>query len=303
MQQWLLERFGPGAQTAWRLLLYFTFLFAFLVVGQYGASLLPRQALHWIGRLVALASALAAAGIILWRFHDRPLGALGLAWTRQAPRDVGSGLIVGGALLLTATAILIVTGTVRFVPDEGALRHYLIALTWSFGFFFLAAAEEEILYRGYPFQALVQWLGVGPAVVGTSAFFSFRHAINPNIDGVAFLNIFLAGVLLALAYLRTRSLWFPTALHAAWNWTMAAVVDLPVSGLVIIDVPLYDAVETGMDWWTGGAFGPEGGLAATVTLLVGIAWTIRTRTLHESPEMRDLRPIVDTRLQRNRVSS
>jgi uncharacterized protein len=36
-------------------------------------------------------------------------------------------------------------------------------------------------------------------------------------------NIFLAGVMLAVAYLRTRSLWFATGVHLGWNWTMATL--------------------------------------------------------------------------------
>jgi hypothetical protein len=109
----------------------------------------------------------------------------------------------------------------------------------------------------------------------------------------AIVNIFLAGVLLSLAYVRTRSLWFATGLHAGWNWTMASLFGFPVSGLSIVDTPLYDARETGADWWTGGAFGPEAGLAGTLAVLAGVLWLWRTRALAESERMRARRPLVD----------
>src|SRR5690606_35760065 len=113
----------------------------------------------------------------------------------------------------------------------------------------------------------------------------------------AFVNIFLAGVMLALAYLRTRSLWFATALHAGWNWTMATLFAFPVSGLTMIDTPLYDAVERGTDWWTGGEFGPEAGVVGTLVLAAGIWVLLRGRAPRESEHMRRLGPIVDRRLR------
>ncbi|HEX8429667.1 MAG TPA: hypothetical protein VF625_00210, partial [Longimicrobium sp.] len=63
-----------------------------------------------------------------------------------------------------------------------------------------------------------------------------------------------------------------------------------------LDTPLYSARETGADWWTGGAFGPEAGLAATLAIAAGTAWMLRTRRIAESGRMRELRPLVDTRL-------
>ena len=44
----------------------------------------------------------------------------------------------------------------------------------------------------------------------------------------------LAGIWLAVAYLRTRSLWLPFGLHWAWNWTQASLLGLPVSGIARI---------------------------------------------------------------------
>lgn len=34
---------------------------------------------------------------------------------------------------------------------------------------------------------------------------------------------------------------------------------------------LFNLMETGPDWLTGGAFGPEGGIATTLVLLVSMA--------------------------------
>jgi membrane protease YdiL (CAAX protease family) len=276
-----------------RLAAFLGLLILLSVAGHFAASFLPRAPLGWVDLAMATAAALVAGWIVLARLDRRSPAALGFALSRDVPREIGAGLAVGGVLILIASALLFATGTARFAPDTGTAAGFVGMLVWSFLFFALAAANEEILFRGYPFQLLVRLLGRWPAVLVMSAAFSGAHAWNPHVDALAFLNIFLAGVLLALAYLRTRSLWFTTAVHAGWNWTMASLVGFPVSGLTSIDTPLYDVVEHGSAWWTGGGFGPEAGVAGTLALLLGIAWMLRTRRLRESPRMAATRPLVD----------
>jgi hypothetical protein len=47
-----------------------------------------------------------------------------------------------------------------------------------------------------------------------------------------------------------------------------------VSGLELLDAPLYDGLVRGPDWLGGGAFGPEGSLVATfvVTAAAIVCW-------------------------------
>ena len=107
------------------------------------------------------------------------------------------------------------------------------------------------------------------------------------------LGAFLAGVLLSAAYLLTRSLWLPTMLHLGWNWGMASVLDLPVSGFEIIDTPFYDPVVRGPEWLAGGGFGPEGGLAGSLGFLAAVAALFLLRNVRVAEEMRALRPLPD----------
>ena len=288
-------------RAGWRILIYLTLLAPLLVVSTYATSFLPRAPLGWVGYLLQTAAAVIAGWAVLVRFDRRAPGALGFAWTRAVPRELGVGLLIGAGLIGIASLLLFATGTATFLPDDGSARDYAQTLLWTLAYFGLAAALEEALFRGYAFQALVEGIGVWPAVLLTSGIFSLAHAENPNLDGgerfSALANIFLAGVLLSLAYLRTRSLWFATAVHTGWNWMMASAIGFPVSGLILADTPLYDAVETGHDWWTGGEFGPEAGVAATIALLAGVVWLLRSRRIGVAPEMAALRPLVDERLQ------
>jgi membrane protease YdiL (CAAX protease family) len=278
----------------WRVVSFLTIFAGLLLVGRYGLSLLPRDPLGWTTLITDTGAAIAAGCLVLARLDGRPAGALGYPLTLRAPRDLGLGLLLGAVLNSAAGLLLFATGTARFLPDGGTIGGYLGSLGWTLLYFGLAAAFEEALFRGYLFQAAAEKLGWLRATVVLSVLFAGAHLGNPHVGIGALANIFLAGVLLSLAYLRTRSLWFATGVHTGWNWAMASLIGFPVSGLTVFDTPLYDARETGADWWTGGAFGPEAGVAGTLVLAAGCLWIWRTRTLREPVRMRELRPLVDS---------
>ncbi len=285
-------------RSGWRIGIFFLLLLTFFAVGQVLMALLPRALLMWVALFLLVASSLAAGWIVLARLDGRPIGALGFALTPATGREIGGGLLVGAVLVGGAALLIFATGSAHFVVDDGTATDYVRVLLWTFVFFSLAAAWEELVFRGYPFQALVEGIGAWPATVVASLAFAWVHGQNPNVTWLGLANIFLAGVLLSVAYLRTRSLWFATAVHVGWNWMMASVIDFPVSGLEEgLDTPLYSALATGPAWWTGGDFGPEGGLAATLALGAGLVWMVRSPRLRPAPEMLELGPIVERRLR------
>ena len=294
--------FGPhGMRAGWRVLLFALISWPLFSLGYPLAWRFIPPAALLDDVLVMLAASLVAGWVMLLVVDRRRPGALGFAADPAAAKDSAVGVGVGGVLLAAAVALLAMAGMARWVADTGSAWEYVAALATSFAFFAVAAAAEEAAFRGYAFQALVQGIGPWPAVVGTSALFAVAHAGNPGVTPVALANIFLAGVMLAVAYLRTRSLWFATGVHLGWNWTMASLLGFPVSGLNEFDTPLYDVRELGPDGVTGGPFGPEAGLAATLVVLAGTVWMWRTRRLGESPRMRALQPLVDTRLDAGRA--
>jgi hypothetical protein len=233
------------------------------------------------------------AGAVLIRTHGRSAGALGLAWSGATGGEILRGLGIGACAMGVPLLLLVAGGALRYRPDAGGPADLAAGMAVDFGFLAVAAMAEEALFRGYPFQLLAREFGPAFATVLTSAGFAAAHAGNPDVSGLALVNIFLAGLLLAAAYLRTRSLWFAAAVHVGWNWTVAVAADLPVSGLDIMDTPLYDPVLTGPGWLTGGTFGPEGGLAATLAAGLAILVVVRWDRVVETPAMKALRPLVD----------
>jgi membrane protease YdiL (CAAX protease family) len=287
---------GPsGVRAGWRIAMWCGGFFFFLTL--LGAAVMAAGVRPSFGAQVAVELAAAVlAGWAMLRFVDRrPLGALGFAADPAMPRDAGLGFALGAGAIGLACGVLAVAGPARWVADGGSATEYVAALAQGVLFFAVAAAAEEALFRGYAFQALVQGIGAWPALLLSGALFALAHARNPNVDPVALANIFLAGVMLGAAYLRTRSLWFCTAVHLGWNWTMSPLLDFPVSGLAR-DTPLYTEVSVGPRWLTGGDFGPEAGIAATFVIVALTALILLWPALRESARMRALRPLVDDRL-------
>lgn len=212
------------------------------------------------------------------RYIDRrPFASLGLSfkarWAKEFLIGVAIGLGMGG-LFLAASGLL---GTVKLAwrglswPEPGLL---------FFGFL-LAAAFEETLFHGYPFQALVEGLGAYPALFIISIGFSLLHRFNPHFSLVGSINIGLAGLLLALGCLKTRALWLPIGVHLSWNLFQVGL-SLPVSGLAFSG-GLFQAELEGPELLSGGAFGPEGSLIATAVFALAITFLSLTRSIKPSP--------------------
>lgn len=133
---------------------------------------------------------------------------------------------------------------------------------------FTSAIFEEILVRGIIFRILEEKLGSYIALIISAGIFGAMHIANPNSSITAAVGLALqAGLFLAAAYMYTRNLWFPIAIHFAWNFTQAGIYGAAVSGNAT-NHSLFTTEITGADWYTGGAFGPEGSIQATVFCVI-----------------------------------
>jgi hypothetical protein len=78
-----------------------------------------------------------------------------------------------------------------------------------------------------------------------------------------------------------QSLYAAWMAHLAWNWVMAVPLHASVSG-ERFEAPGYHAVTVGPPWLSGGAWGPEGGLAAALGMVGGLAYFYVRRRREES---------------------
>lgn len=280
-------------RSGWRILLFLVIAFAIQVLGSSLLLLLPLGSgpATMVATTAVTLVAAVAAGIQLLRTVDRrPAGALGFHLSRSAAPELLWGLLLGAAILVAVVVPQLVFGTLELRSDPGDVASWAGTMLLGLGLLAIPAAAEEAVFRGYPFQALTEGVGPIAATVIFSGLFAAGHANNPNVGWIAVANIFLAGVLLSFVYLRTRSLWSATGVHLGWNWAMAVGFDLPVSGLELVDTPLYDVAESGPDWVTGGAFGPEAGIAGTLAFGLGMLLVWRLPAFRESEAVRRLEP-------------
>ncbi len=220
---------------------------------------------------------------LLLRFADgRSFSSLGIGFYPGWGRDLGGGLLFGLVLNSGVVVVLWLSDAVSWSPNSFSVVEAARGLGWYFVLLGPAAAAEEVLFRGYFFQRLVEGWGAVAAVVLLSVLFGWGHVGNPDTTLLSTANTVLMGILLALAYLKTRALWFPIGLHFSWNFVMAAVYSLPVSGIVV-QRQLLVATISGPDWLSGGNYGPEGSVLTTAAALLAILWLARTRRLRVSP--------------------
>jgi membrane protease YdiL (CAAX protease family) len=215
------------------------------------------------------------AGWGLLSLEGRPVASLGFRLDRGALRGVVVGTALGVTLGLLAVALMAAAGALRWRIDGGGAGDWLSAGIASLWMLALPAAAEEAMLRGYPLQALAEAWGAGWALVVTSIVFALLHLPNPGVGWVGLANIMGAGLFLGALFLRTGSLWWASGAHLGWNWSHAFLADLPVSGLELVDAPLVEPVLSGPAWLSGGGFGPEGSVLATVAVFAAAAWTWR----------------------------
>ena len=142
------------------------------------------------------------------------------------------------------------------------------------------ALSEELMFRSYPLQTLVDGGSVVFGVVVTSALFGSAHLGNPHSSAFAIVNTIFVGALLAIGRVRSRALWFPWGIHFGWNLALGVLFGLPVSGLNEFAVAVHGRAG-GPSWLTGGAYGIEGGALGTLAIAAGflpvLLWTSSRR--------------------------
>lgn len=236
-----------------------------VAIGQVGIlqllklTALDKDAKNLINGLVA--ALLIVGSYILWfRFYEKR------AISELSPTGMSRWLIVGialGAVLQSLTILVIyLAGGFRVI----AVNSLLLAIP-SLAGALAVAVFEEIIVRGIVFRLIEKRWGSYVALLLSALIFGAIHLANPNSSVIAALGLAIqAGLLLGSAYIYSRSLWFPIAIHFAWNFTETGIFGASVSGNAVGRSLLTTKID-GADWLTGGMFGPEGSIQATLFCL------------------------------------
>jgi len=227
----------------------------------------------------ATSAVLIAGFIVFTRILDHWSGDaweyIGLPWKRSAIHQTLIGVAIGAVLITVAVAAIAAFGQISFATNfsPAALMHFLLVTILLIG----GAMLEELMFRGYPFQRLVEAIGPWWSVAVLSAIFGAIHLGNPNAGGIrswGFFNTIVVGGLFAYAYLRTKTLWLPVGMHFGWNFFLGVVYGLPVSGIHDFSVVIKSTAH-GSKLLTGGPYGIEASLTGAMVIVIGfvlVAW-------------------------------
>jgi hypothetical protein len=246
-------------------LIFLAYVGGYLLAGEVRA-LIPRDGAWYVSlALFELLGFLGSFKIMTLVFERKPLGVVGLAFHPDWLKELCAGLGIGGVMMVSVSGAEAALGLARFARNPLPARAELAYGSGLFVVLLVSAMDEELVFRGYPFQKLLESLGAPGAVVVSSACFGLAHLGNPNHTWISTANTMLIGIPLSIAYLRTRALWLPVGIHFMWNYLQGYVFGLPVSGIMFSTTLLYPHVR-GNAWLTGSAYGPEGGLLCTIAV-------------------------------------
>lgn len=278
-------------RAGWRILIFFLFsIFLFLLLSLPFSFFLGGKGIqsdnHWDSLArhffgVLLFAAVLLASWLMVRFFDkRTFASLGLAfdpgWWKEILFGLGAGFFLISFLFMIGLVIRSLETSWTLHDPSILIRLFLVLLIY--------AAFEETIFRGYPFQTLIEGIGKTSSVIILSAIFGVLHYFNPHSSMIGVVNTALAGAILSMLYIKRRSLWLPICVHFSWNFCMGPIFGLPVSG-VEFKGALLTTKPIGSELFSGGEFGMEGSLLTTLLLVILIVSLIFSHILKPSEEM------------------
>ena len=152
---------------------------------------------------------------------DSEIADLGLKINRRAFHDFLAGLTI--VLIVLSMHFLLSLGAgwiviQDFVWQRMSLAGILGNILITFVIFCFLGWSEELLSRGFHLRVISKGLNLPLGVILSSLYFSYLHRHNPGANFDYLLYIFLVGLMLSYAFLRTGQLWLAMGLHAGWDF-------------------------------------------------------------------------------------
>ncbi len=199
--------------------------------------------------------------------------------TEISARGIAKNLILGlliGVVLQSLTVLVIYLNNGFSLVSVNPVSFIIIPLTVAF----TVAIFEEILIRGIIFRIVEEKLGSHISLALSAIIFGALHLINPESSFRSAACVAVeGGLLLGAAYIYSRNLWLPIAIHFAWNFMQSGIFGAVTSGNEKTN-SLLTTHFTGPEIITGGAFGPEGTIQAIIFCLIAtiILMTLNTKS-------------------------
>lgn len=248
--------------------------------------------------LIGLWPFMRAVGLGSW-------AAAGLGPEPQAAVYAGWGFAFG-LVSLCCIAMIAVGGGARYVADDFTVTDFLVHLLRVSLTAAVVSSLEEILFRGALFGTLRKGIPWKAALVISSALFAMLHFLQrveapskivwdsgfavlagmamgfQDLDKIlpGFLNLFLVGAILTLAYQRSGSLYFSIGLHAGWILWLKSYGFLTKSAPVPPDAAQFYGTSRMVNGWL--AF-----IVLIVVLLMVSRFMLRGRPVFTASQIRE----------------
>jgi hypothetical protein len=242
------NRFGHY-HAGWRILIYLAFVIilfklvdllenSFLLI--HGENLSDYALLfnRFVSKFFQMLSVFIPAIVLLRWFDKRPVPLLGIGFYKGTLRELSIGMLMGFILITLSVSILSLTrlGSFSFNGFSLGLLLYLLSVLLIL---IISAAYEEILFRGYIFQSLIEgtnfWITVGIF----SLLFGAAHLSNAGITVFSIAVTIVAGVFIGVIYFKTRALWMCIGVHFIWNWTLAPLFGMGLGDSKFLKMSLF----------------------------------------------------------------
>ena len=205
--------------------------------------------------------------------EKNPLSTLGFV-RRNWLKYLGWGIMLSLLQMGVIALVYQVSGIGSFELNELSLEPILFILG-LFPFWLLQGGTEEVATRGWLLTRIAARTNLPLAIGISSSLFGILHLGNSGVTFLSLLNIILDGVLAALLFIYTDSIWLVVAQHGTWNYVQGNLLGFQVSGTGA-DASIFSfTMGSGPDWLTGGEFGAEGSIITTLVLLLSVVIVYR----------------------------
>lgn len=210
--------------------------------------------------------------VFLWvrYLEKRPFSSLGF-YKQDWFKNLLKGFLIGAVQFSLVVVLLLVTGTGSLKLGQLNLQSLIFVLA-IIPLWILQGGTEELVTRGWLFPAVSAKSNIFIGILISSALFGALHLFNPGVTILSIVNIVLDGIFACFLMLKYDNMWVLAGMHGAWNFVQGNIYGIQVSGQGASTSILNYSSQSSVDLLSGGAFGAEGSIFASIVLIGCIAY-------------------------------
>lgn len=180
---------------------------------------------------------------------------------------IGITVILLGSILILS----VFSGAIVYSGQNNDIN--MVLILGYLGGFVIQGAMEEVLCRGFLMKSLLYKIPTKIAILISSFAFAFPHfptlfQFNTMAVIVGIVNLLLFSIVVSLLMIKYNNIWVSCAVHSVWNFTLAIIIGINLSGVNSTLSVFNFNVNENMKLLSGGQYGIEAGLICTIVLIL-----------------------------------